>query len=100
MTKTPEQIIDMSSLKQMHERFDERLKKRVEKGGFTYLYENRDELDPEAIKSFTESEIQLARKEAQEEYRQFILNILDGHDQANKEHGFILLKPLFCTRYE
>jgi hypothetical protein len=38
-----------------------------------------------AIKSFIQSEKDLSKKEAQEEYKQFILNILDGIDIADGE---------------
>lgn len=40
------------------------------------------------IADFIQSEIDLANKEGQEQYKRFILNILDGHDQANIENGF------------
>lgn len=38
------------------------------------------------LKDFIQSEKDLAWKEAQEEYKQFILNILDCHDKANREN--------------
>ena len=39
----------------------------------------------EDLKSFTQSEKDLSKKEGQEEYKQFILNILDGVDIADGE---------------
>lgn len=65
---------------EMLKRFDERLKKRIEKGGFTYLYENRDEIDTEAIKAFLISEIDLAVAEE----RKMIVGLLKKHsDEIN-----------------
>ena len=40
------------------------------------------------LESFISSEITKARKEAQEEYKLFVLNVLDGIDQADKENVF------------
>ena len=46
------------------ERFNQKLGLREEKGGFTYLYEGRDELSSEAIKDFLKTELETIVKES------------------------------------
>lgn len=46
------------------ERFNQKLELREEKGGFTYLYEGRDELSSEAIKNFLKTELETIVKES------------------------------------
>mgnify|MGYP006358441103 CR=1 FL=1 len=69
----------------MPERFDKK---------FTYIssgflgnedYISLIEVKINDLKSFIQSEKDLSKKEGQEEYKQFILNILDGVDIADGE---------------
>lgn len=61
----------MPTLKDIQEKgekeFYEKSDKRVEKGGFTYLYENRDELNLETIKDFLHQQTTLAYQAGREE---------------------------------
>lgn len=72
-------LTNMPTPTTMEERFKTRYKHLIAS--------TTEELGEDFI-SFIQSEIELAKKEGQEEYKRFILNILDGHDQVNIENGF------------
>ena len=61
-------------IEQIIEKFEKKLEDRVEKGGFTYLYEGRDELDREEIENFIRSEFSSYNKQ-----------LLDGIESEIKE---------------
>lgn len=73
----------------MPERFDEKFDVFIKKNREVFPCEGGYcEMCPVEIKRFIQSEKDLSKKEGQEEYKQFILNILDGHDIANAQNGF------------
>ena len=81
----------------MNERFEEEFEIGFESGGNRKGYFccgsedcelGCDNVKRKDVLDFIQSEIDLANKEGQEQYKRFILNILDGHDQANIENGF------------
>ena len=51
-------------IQEAEERFAKKLELREDKGGFTYLYEGRDELSSEAIKNFLKTELTNIVKES------------------------------------
>lgn len=71
----------------MNERFEERYGQGRDCLLVTLEADNRFEWYGD-LKDFIQSEIDLANKEGQEQYKRFILNVLDGRDQANIENGF------------
>ena len=73
----------------MEERFDKMFPKEYFINSQAGLFSERHGYkQAKELKAFIQSEIELAKKEGQEEYKRFILNILDGHDQVNIENGF------------
>lgn len=62
-TQREEDIKQIKMIEQIIEKFEKKLEDRVEKGGFTYLYEGRDELDREEIENFIRSEFSSYNKQ-------------------------------------
>jgi len=54
-------------IKESESEFEEKLNKRVEKGGFTYLYETRDEIDSQSILDWHTKQMEKAYNKGRED---------------------------------